>query len=129
VASGSATGDTGPRVLADQVTIADSAVTLTFDKPLAPDSVNVSAFSLTTFKAGTGWTDVAFTVDAGALPAVALKITGAPLAADAFVRVIARGTGPHPILGADLVPLAGAKGGPPGSASDGIDFVFMKQRS
>jgi hypothetical protein len=47
-----------------------------------------------------------------------------------LVRVIARGTGPSPLLGAAaLVPLAGAVGGPPGTAEDGHDFVLMVKRS
>jgi hypothetical protein len=39
------------------------------------------------------------------------------------IRLIVRGTGLHPLLGVDHVPLAGATGGPPGTASDGHDYV------
>ena len=42
------------------------------------------------------------------------------------VRLIVSGTGPTPLLGADLVPLAGAVGGPPGTPHDGHDFVHMR---
>jgi hypothetical protein len=41
------------------------------------------------------------------------------------IRVVARGTGPTPLLGTDLIPLAGVTGGPPGSAHDGHDAVIM----
>jgi hypothetical protein len=46
-----------------------------------------------------------------------------------LVRIIAHGTGPYPLLGTNLVPLAGEVGGAPGGATDGIDFVHMLKRS
>ena len=42
------------------------------------------------------------------------------------LRLIARGTGATPLLGANHVPLAGGVGGVPGTKHDGHDFVFMK---
>jgi hypothetical protein len=46
-----------------------------------------------------------------------------------LVRLTARGTGTSPILGTNLIPLAGVVGGPPGGAHAGHDFVFMLKRS
>ena len=45
--------------------------------------------------------------------------------------MIASGTGPYPLLGRighNRIPLAGAVGGPPGTAHNGNDFVFMFKR-
>jgi hypothetical protein len=42
------------------------------------------------------------------------------------VRLIAFGTGPTPLLGTDLAPLAGVVGGPKGSSHNGNDFVDMR---
>ncbi|MFF0014103.1 hypothetical protein [Streptomyces sp. NPDC005374] len=41
------------------------------------------------------------------------------------VRIIVHGTGPTPLLGSGLVPLAGLDDGPPGTAADGHDAVIM----
>jgi hypothetical protein len=38
------------------------------------------------------------------------------------LRIIARGTGPAPLMGANLIPLGGTSDGP-----DGRDFVWMKE--
>jgi hypothetical protein len=46
-----------------------------------------------------------------------------------LVRVVAFGTGPTPLLGADNIPLAGGRNSPPGTASEGHDYVAMVQRS
>lgn len=43
-----------------------------------------------------------------------------------LVRVVVHGTGPTPVLGADLVPLAGLDGGPPGGGADGRDAVITQ---
>jgi hypothetical protein len=42
-----------------------------------------------------------------------------------LVRFLARGTGQVPLLGADLIPLAGGADSPPGTADDGHDYVHM----
>jgi hypothetical protein len=46
-----------------------------------------------------------------------------------FVRLVVRGTGPAPVMGADYVPLAGMLGGPPGTEHDGHDAVLTLERS
>lgn len=113
---------------------AAAAVTLVSDKPLSePTVVNVNGqpFSLSSRTAATGWTVHQVTA---ALAADKKTITltvggGAALAAGEMVRVIARGTGPQPILGEDGIPLAGAVGDPPASGQNGRDFVAMQARS
>jgi hypothetical protein len=40
--------------------------------------------------------------------------------------LIARGTGERPLLGTNLVPLAGATIDPPATVHNGKDFVFMQ---
>ena len=60
----------------------------------------------------------------GVDPAIDFQLSGPPIAGT-LVRVIAKGTGPAPLAGMTGVPLAGAVGGPPGTAGDGVDFVTM----
>jgi hypothetical protein len=88
-------------------------ITLTASAALEPTTVQPAAFAVSTFDAG--WTTN--TVTGAALDAAETQVT---LTVDALpagktIRVIAYGTGPQPILGADLAPLGG-----------GTDFVLMK---
>jgi hypothetical protein len=88
------------------------------------------AFSVTSMTTGPAWTvhviSQAKKVMSGTRPAI--ELTFAPdVPASSRVRVIARGTGPAPLLNAVGVPLAGRVGGPPGTAEDGHDAVFMKE--
>jgi len=128
----------GPRVNRDSVTLDTTNLTLTFElsAELAPESVSSAAFALAEFTTGAqpGWADVAFQDPpayapsaGGAAPSVTLRLGAAP--SGTILRLIARGTGTAPLLGTDLVPLAGALAGPPGSAHDGHDFVHMLKES
>jgi hypothetical protein len=115
----------GPRVLPSSVALADDRVTLTFDRPVASASVQPEAFAVTSLTTS-GWSPIAVSAagvdDAGT--GVTLELQGAT--AGRPVRVLARGTGPAPILGSDPpVPLAGAVGGPAGTPDDGHDFVHI----
>lgn len=117
----------GPRIDRQSVVTTPRTVTLTADKPLAPDSVAPDAFSVTAFT-DTGWNRLevrAVTLDDARLT-VTLRLRES-ISGD-LLRVIAKGTGPAPLLGADLVPLAGAVGDPPASPHDGNDFVQMVDR-
>jgi len=121
----------GPRVIDDSVKI-PTRRRITMDTTAAVDaaSVGVGQFSVTTYTSEDGWNRIDLAdvkVDAGATTIV-LNLKD-PIDADRLVRLIARGTGPHPILGIDQVPLAGGIGGPPGSANDGHDFVIMLRRN
>ncbi len=119
---------TGPRVTAAEITD-DHTITLHLDKKLKTSSVQPAAFSVTTFDDAQGWADVAIDhVKLNDPTTVAVTLTTA-LAADARVRLIARGTGPKPIIGEDYAPLLGSANGPYPIPNDGIDFVFNQKRS
>jgi hypothetical protein len=120
----------GPRV--DPSTFAldreNLTVTFTTTAPLAVESVRIGAFSLAVFDNSTGWTAIDFdgvgTSTGGSGTTVTLQLhTGVPDTAD-LIRFVAVGTGAEPILGTNLVPLAGASDDPPGIARVGQDFVY-----
>jgi hypothetical protein len=105
-------------------------ISMSLTAPVASHSVRPAQFSVTAYTHKHGWSthSVADTRvdDAGTTVVLDLKSS---ITTGQTVRLIAHGTGPHPILGTDLVPLAGVVGGPPGSADDGHDFVIMLRRS
>jgi hypothetical protein len=123
--------DSGPRVDDQSVKVATRRrITMNLTAPVDAASVGVAQFSVTTYTSEDGWNRIDLAdvkVDAGGTTIV-LNLKD-PIDADRLVRLIARGTGPHPILGIDQVPLAGGIGGPPGSANDGHDFVIMLRRN
>jgi hypothetical protein len=120
----------GPRVLPASVQITTDNINFDLDKPLHAKSVAADAFSVTAFTEAGGWQDLPFTVDGLSSPATSVKLDlTTSLEAGVLVRFIARGTGPRPLLGANLAPLAGADGGPEPPPHDGLDFVFMQVRS
>jgi hypothetical protein len=120
----------GPRVDPASVKITTNRdIRLDFTAPLSLRSVGPDQFSVTAFSIKGGWTtfdikDVTLDSTANTV-LIALKDT---IATGLTVRLIARGSGPQPLLGTDHVPLAGAVGGPPGSVNDGHDFVIMLRR-
>lgn len=116
----------GPRVNPESVQLTGTTLEFDVDRPLLAESVQPGAFSLTTLTPG-GWQSIA--VDSAALATgthVTLTLASAPTAGQ-LVRLVALGVGPTPLLAADPphVPLAGALGGPPGRAMQGVDFVHM----
>jgi hypothetical protein len=119
-------GAAGPQVDPASVKFVDATeIQFIVDKDLQLESVKPDGFSVTTFDSATGWQT--FNVlkagfDAATKTvrvAVDGKMTGR-------VRLIVSGTGPTPLLGDDLVPLAGELGGPAGTEHDGHDFVHMQ---
>ncbi len=118
----------GPRFKMDAPTAA--SITLTADKPLADATVADDAFTVTSrADAAAKWTPRPVTAAlAPDKKTVTLTLVGPAFGATDLVRVIARGTGPTPILGEDDVPLAGAVGDP-SSGQEGRDFVAMQTRS
>jgi hypothetical protein len=119
----------GPRIDPASVEYRDDRVTLKATRPLARGSVRPEAFSVSAFELQRGWHDVEINsvrLDRGGYTVHLLLASGV---LGHTVRVIAKGTGPAPLLGADLVPLAGPITGPPGSTDDGHDFVRMIPRS
>jgi hypothetical protein len=125
------TGSTaGPRADAGSITISDSEISLTFDQPLQPASVTAAAFSVSVFDSSSGW-QIFTPDDPPALSnddkTVTLTLSAASLPAQGLVRLIARGSGPTPLLGANLLPRAGATTAAP--AAQGADFVSLQART
>ena len=120
-------GTDGPRIDPQSVVFAGDKVTLKADADLQPDTVVADAFVVSAFAAGTGWTPnkVSGATLASDLRTVDLELSD-PMAGELY-RLVALGTGPAPLLGADLKPLAGAAGDPPAPA--GRDFVYMQKGS
>jgi hypothetical protein len=119
-------GAAGPQVDRASLKFVDAAtIEFLVDKNLQPETVKPAGFSVSTFDSANGWQVI--NVDkAGFDPetktvtvALGAKMTGR-------VRLIVSGTGPTPLLGDDLVPLAGEVGGPAGTEHDGHDFVHMQ---
>jgi hypothetical protein len=118
----------GPRIDPTSVVFSSStAIMFTADKPLLDASVtNLNAYSVTWFDSTQGWqtsniTNAAYGGDE--TPTVTLTLDSA---ISGRVRLIVSGSGRTPLLGADLLPLAGAVDGPPVNQHDGRDFVYMK---
>ena len=122
--------DEGPRIYPESARAeTPRRLTMTATKPIAPPSVDRSQFDVTTYADDDGWSSL--DIAASRLDAAGTTITlelKEPMPEGHLVRLIARGTGPEPILGVDLRPLAGRVGGPPGSADDGHDFVIILGR-
>lgn len=120
-------GDTGPRIDPARVIFSNSkAIMFTVDKELLDASVKPAAFSVTWFDPAQGWQRsnvMNASYGGGETGTVSLDLDSA---VRGRVRLIVFGTGATPLLGADLVPLAGAVGGSPGTSHDGHDFVYMK---
>jgi hypothetical protein len=114
----------GPAVTA--ATLSSKSISLTVSREIAKASLDPEAFSVTTFDDDDGWAEVnvkAVSTQANGTIKIDLKETPA----GAYVRLIARGTGPTPLISAgDYIPL-GAPGF--GGADDGTDFVKMFKRS
>ena len=117
----------GPRVKAGSINLAGTTLTFSTDSPLSGGSVQIAAFSTSFYDGGgaTAWADLGVTkaVLAGGAN-VTLTLGKAP--GKGVFRLIARGTGPTPLIGPgpDWIPLGGDSSGP-----DGHDFVWMKEVS
>ena len=128
ISSGSETADSGPRIdPASVILLTSKAIEFAVDKELADKSVSTDAFSVTWFDQAQGWERA--NVKTATYTGTETKTVNLDLETpiEGLVRLIVFGTGPTPLLGADLVPLAGAKGGPPGTKDNGHDFVLMKE--
>jgi hypothetical protein len=127
-ANGTPDGDSGPRVVPTSISLSTSrSIIFSTDKALAEASVNPAAFSVSFFDLVQGWktanvTDASY--GGAETNTVSLELD---TDISGLVRLIVSGTGPTPLLGADLVPLAGAVGGLPAGRHNGHDFVYMKE--
>ena len=126
VFAASALSELGPQAEPDSVVFpTDDSIEFNVNKDLQQASVKPVAFSVAWFDSTSGWQGV--TVDTVSYDSAAKKVTlklGSKLGGR--VRLIAAGTGPTPLLGVDLIPLAGAVGGPAGTVHNGYDFVHMQ---
>jgi hypothetical protein len=125
---GSAGDAGGPRIDPASVKTTGTSVTMTVAGPLEAASVAPAAFTVSAFGA-TGWTTLDVNTAVYSNVDNTITLTLAATGAGQLVRVIARGTGDHPLLGTNKVPLGGAVGGPAGTADDGNDFVLMQEGS
>ena len=118
----------GPRVDRSSVAISERTITMAVDKPVDATTVDPEAFRVASL-GDSGWKHikVASADFDEATSTVTLKLRTDP-GADT-VRITAQGTGINPIVGTDLVPLAGEVGGPPATQHEGIDFVHILKRS
>jgi hypothetical protein len=113
----------GPRVDPGSVELNGTELKLSVDKALHEGSVDGAAFRVTGL-GDTGWSPIGLTADVSANGRdVTLNLDRDPGAV--LVRLIARGTGPAPLIGADNIPLAGGPASPAGTTDDGHDFVVM----
>jgi len=120
----------GPRVVA--AVLADNAksIDLTTDKDLLQPTLTADSVLVSVIEpngAG-GWKPLA---TVGTLDATKKKLTvsvATPPAKGGLIRLVVRGTGPKPVLGTDLAPLAGPGSTSP-TAHDGVDFVYTVRRN
>jgi len=113
----------GPRVNRVSVELTTTTAKLYFTEDLDPATVTVAAFAVSWLDAE-GWHD-SNVIEATYFWEERSVTLNFETAVEGRVRLIARGTGRTPLLGINNVPLAGAVGGPPGTAHDGHDFVHM----
>jgi hypothetical protein len=125
-AAGAPAAAAGP-IIASFAIKDNSTIELAADKSLdAPVVQAGTGFSVTSKVPGGRWVNHRIRATLAAdTKTVSLKLTPDLPPAGAMVRVIAHGTGPQAILGADLTPL----GATSATAQDGRDFVGMKKRS
>lgn len=116
----------GPRVDRDTVELDGETVTFETRGPLAKNSIeDPRAVRVHVFDRMDGWYElevrsVGYDRASGRVTVALRDAPGGQL-----VRLLVRGTGETPVLGTDMIPLAGAVGGPSGSRHDGSDFVHM----
>jgi hypothetical protein len=119
----------GPRIEPRSLRLEGEAVVLSADRRLSKASVAPEAFSVSAYDLRDGWHIVEINAARLDRSQQHVRLELATGFGGNLVRVIARGTGPSPLLGTSLVPLAGEVGGPAGGTENGHDFVIMLKRS
>jgi hypothetical protein len=114
----------GTRVSACQLAADGSSVTLTFTAALDAPSVQDEAFSVSLYSGGWSDSKLKSSLDTPTQVTLALK-SSVTLGDTDVLRVIALGTGPHPLLDTTLSPLTGNVSGPASPADEGHDSVTM----
>jgi hypothetical protein len=118
----------GPRIDPATVTVRGQTIEMRATGSLTAASVRPRGFAISSYDRTDGWhelelSQVAYDRRRGT---ITIKLRHAP--DGNLVRIIVRGTGERPLMNTNLVPLAGAVGGPPAGLHDGRDFVFMLKR-
>lgn len=119
----------GPRIDPASVRVEGETITFSATGRVSKASVGESSFSVTAFDNRDGWHVVPIRRAGVDRTGKRIRLDLADGPGGSLVRIIARGTGPTPLLGSNGVPLAGTVGGPPGGVEDGHDFVLMLKRS
>ena len=115
---------TGPTVRS--AALEEQIIVLVPSRALAPPSLTRAAFEVGDYSDTAGWTPLGIAaVAAQGDDTVRIELADAP--AGKLVRLVARGTGPAPLLAADDLRPLGAPGA--GGADDGTDFVKIFTRS
>jgi hypothetical protein len=108
---------TSPRVKPDSVKLDDGRIVFALDAPIAPASINKDSLSVTAFDPVEGWR----AVDLGDIKTdethTAVTVTLSDLPSWQVLRLLVRGSGRTPLLGARLDPLG-----------DGTDFSTMLKK-
>jgi hypothetical protein len=114
----------GPVITPASVTAAAGSTTITFttDSDLKAMSVAPTAFSVTFLDAAGAnpWKDLGPSTHWDA-PSKTVTLTLATAPGTGLLRLIAKGTGPTPLVGANSIALGGTS-----ASADGQDFVWMK---
>ncbi len=121
----------GPRVDAVALATDNPTITCHVTAELLPQSVQPAAFSVTSLADTTDADWISHEVAETAFDKDTMEVTvtlGGALPGTGLIRLVVRGTGDHPVLGENNVPLAGSLTDPPGSAENGSDFVYMEKR-
>jgi hypothetical protein len=114
----------GPRIAPASVTVSGTTVTLSADSDVAAPTVQPPAFSATFLDANgtTPWQDLKIAGAVWAAPSKTITLTLGTAPGKGLLRLIAQGTGPMPLMGANSIPLGGSSAG-----ADGRDFVWMQE--
>lgn len=116
----------GPAVSPASVQIAGTSVTFAVDSDLNAATVQAAAFSATFLdnNGTTAWQDLQVSAATWNAPTKTVTLTLNTAPGKGLVRLIALGTGPKPLLGANSIALGGSS-----ATSDGVDFVWMEEVS
>jgi hypothetical protein len=116
----------GPQVSPASVNVSGKTVTFTTDADLMPATVQPQAFSATFLDSNgtTPWEDLVVSAAAWNGPTKTITLTLANAPGTGLLRLIALGTGPMPLVGANSIVLGGSS-----STAGGENFIWMKEVS
>ena len=109
------------------MTLTAKRITFAVRGEIHPASLHPTAFHVHGFDENQGWINVPVKTVTQSKGQVTVNLKEE--AQGVRIRLLLKGTGPTPLLGKNLIPLAGALDDPPATAEDGRDFVAMKERS